>query len=130
MPRVVHFEIHAADPERARLFYEHVFGWEPQQWADQPYWLIGTGGENGASRGIDGAMLLRQGPEPAPGAPVNAFVCTVAVDDLDETLDRAMDAGGAMVMPRHAVPGIGYVASVQDTEGNRLGLLQPDDGAA
>ena len=28
MPRVVHFEIHADDPERAINFYKSVFGWE------------------------------------------------------------------------------------------------------
>jgi uncharacterized protein len=27
MPRVVHFEIHAADPDRLVAFYEAVFGW-------------------------------------------------------------------------------------------------------
>jgi uncharacterized protein len=128
MPRVVHFEIHAADPERARLFYGHVFDWDPQQWEDQPYWLITTGAEG--TRGIDGAMLPRRGPEPERSQPVNAFVCTIDVEDLDATVERAMDAGGAIAMPRMAVPGVGYLAYLNDTEGNIFGVLQPDDAAA
>ena len=45
MPRLVHFEIHATDPEKTIAFYEKVFGWTFQKWegADEPYWLITTG---------------------------------------------------------------------------------------
>src|ERR1044072_5846453 len=43
MPRPVHFEIHATDPQAAVTFYEQVFGWKIEQWGDQPYWLITTG---------------------------------------------------------------------------------------
>lgn len=28
MPRVVHFAIHAANPERAAQFYHNAFGWQ------------------------------------------------------------------------------------------------------
>ena len=43
MGRVVHFELHAADPDRARLFYEEVFGWEIARVGVMPYWLVRTG---------------------------------------------------------------------------------------
>ncbi len=46
MPRPVHFEIHAADPERARNFYSSVFGWKIEQWGDIPYWTIATGDDD------------------------------------------------------------------------------------
>ena len=32
MARVVHFEIHADDPERAAKFYEAAFGWSVSKW--------------------------------------------------------------------------------------------------
>ena len=32
MPRVVHFEISADDPERAVKFYQKVFSWEIKKW--------------------------------------------------------------------------------------------------
>ena len=37
MPRPIHFEIHAENPERAMQFYRTLFGWEFNQWAGQPY---------------------------------------------------------------------------------------------
>ncbi len=41
MPRVVHFEIHAGEPERAIRFYEKVLGWSFQKWeGPMEYWLI------------------------------------------------------------------------------------------
>ena len=46
MGRVIHFEIHAQEPERAVKFYSAVFGWEVKKW-DGPaeYWLVTTGEE-------------------------------------------------------------------------------------
>ena len=32
MPRVVHFEFAAEDPQRAVKFYERVFGWKIDKW--------------------------------------------------------------------------------------------------
>ena len=32
MPRPVHFEIQADNPERAIKFYRELFGWEFNQW--------------------------------------------------------------------------------------------------
>ena len=78
MSRVVHFEIHASDPERLVAFYTALFGWAIQKW-DGPmdYWLIRTGAPE--ERGIDGGLLRRQGDAPAAMQAVNAFVCTVGV---------------------------------------------------
>ena len=76
MARVVHFEIHADDPERAIDFYESALGWEFTKW-DGPgeYWLIKTGSQD--EPGINGGLMRRQGP--LSGDEVNAFVCTVQV---------------------------------------------------
>jgi uncharacterized protein len=60
MPRVVHFEIHAVDPERAISFYKKMFSWTFQKWeGPMPYWLITTGNDN--EPGINGGLLPRQG---------------------------------------------------------------------
>jgi len=32
MPRVIHFEIVADNPERAVKYYKEVFGWELTKW--------------------------------------------------------------------------------------------------
>lgn len=127
MNRVAHFEIHAADPARAIEFYRGVFGWEFSPWGDA-YWLIRTGLPG--QPGIDGGLVPRRGPAPAEGQPVNAFVCTVAVAALDEIMARALAAGGSLAVPKMAIPGVGWLAYVKDTEGNILGLMQDDRAAA
>ncbi|MGB8934825.1 MAG: VOC family protein [Candidatus Nitrosopolaris sp.] len=49
MPRVVHFEIVADNPERAIKFYKEVFGWEFKKWdGPQDYWFVKTGEDNQA----------------------------------------------------------------------------------
>jgi predicted enzyme related to lactoylglutathione lyase len=126
--RPTHFEIHAADPEAAVAFYTAVFDWQAQKW-DGPvdYWLLTTGDD--ADPGINGAIVRRQGERPQSGQAVNAFVCTVSVDDLDSTLEAATGAGAATALPRMAVPGVGWLAYVNDPEGNILGILEPDQSA-
>jgi predicted enzyme related to lactoylglutathione lyase len=126
--RIVHFEIHAADPERAVRFYRELFGWEISKWeGPEDYWLISTG--PAAKPGINGGLLRRRGQAPADGQPVNAFVCTVSVEDVKAMLQRVTAAGGVTALPTMPVPGIGWLAYVKDTEGNLFGMLQPDPQA-
>jgi predicted enzyme related to lactoylglutathione lyase len=123
MGRVVHFEIHADDPERAVGFYKGVFGWEVNRFGDQEYWLISTGpGEPG----IDGAILPRMNDRPAIGASIVGAVITGEVDDLDATLAKALELGGQMALDKMTIPGVGTVAYVLDTEANVVGMLQPE----
>ena len=82
MGRVIHFEIHAADPDRAERFYTGVFGWSAQHYGGPVDYRLLTTGPDGQA-GINGAVLRRQGSD-GPGAqqPVNAFVCTIEVPSL------------------------------------------------
>jgi predicted enzyme related to lactoylglutathione lyase len=126
MGRVVHFEIHADDPERAVAFYTGVFGWQVTPLPDMSYWLLSTGTE---APGIDGAVLRRQGDPPAAGAPVMGACVTVQVDDLEATLAKAFATGGQLALETMPVPGVGLLAYLLDTEGNVLGVLQPEAAA-
>jgi uncharacterized protein len=125
MGRPVHFEIHATDPEHSREFYEQVFGWAFQRWGDQPYWMVFTG-EDGQP-GINGGMVPREGTRPATGAAVNAFVVTVDVADLDQTMEAALKFGGEVRLPRMPVPGVGWLAYLADPDGNLFGVMQADE---
>ena len=126
MPRVIHFEIHADDPNRAVKFYQTVLGWEFQKW-DGPmeYWMISTGPNE--KPGINGGMLRRQ-PGQAGNA-VIAYVCTVDVPSVDDYVKKATAAGGTVAVPKMPIPGIGWLAYVKDTEGNILGMMQRDANA-
>ncbi len=128
MARVVHFEVHASDPERAVRFYRELFGWQAQKWAGpMDYWLLTTGPDD--QRGINGGLMVRHGPAPGPEAAVMGYVCTVGVGSVDECMARVHGLGGTIAMPKMAVPGVGWLVYAKDTEGNVFGMLQPDVGA-
>jgi predicted enzyme related to lactoylglutathione lyase len=128
MPRPVHFEIQAADPKRAITFYTGLFGWTFNKWeGPQDYWLIKTGEAN--ARGIDGGLLPRRGPAPVAMQAVNAFVCTTDVADLDASVLRVGELGGTIVVPKMAIPTVGWLAYASDTEGNIFGTMQADAAA-
>ena len=128
MNRVVHFEIQAGNPERAMTFYENLFGWKFSQWGDQQYWVVTTGDK--AQPGIDGGLLPRPvAGAPLDGAAVNAFVCTIEVDNLDRKVDEALQGGGVLALPKMPIPTMGWLAYCKDTEGNIFGLIQMDPSA-
>jgi len=130
MARVVHFEVHADDPLRAIAFYETALGWSFSELVPGEYWLISTGADS--EPGINGGLIKRKGPFPDRDArlPVIGYVCTVQVKSLDTYLQATANAGGTVIVPRHAVPGVGWSAYAKDTEGNIFGLHQPDRDAA
>ena len=119
MPRPIHFELPADDPDRAAKFYSEALGWKITKW-DGPmdYWMVSTG----EGPGINGGLLRR----PHPGA---STVNTIGVESLDETVEKVTAAGGKVMMPRMAVPGVGYMAYCNDSEGNMFGLMQNDPSA-
>jgi uncharacterized protein len=129
MSRVVHFEIHATDPEKLVSFYSGLFGWTFQKW-DGPmeYWVIRTGLAD--RPGIDGGLLRRHGDAPTAMQAVNAFVCTVAVESAKSALDRAVELGGTVALPLMPVPGIGWLCYAKDPNDNIFGMMQSDPAAA
>lgn len=129
MPRVVHFEIHAENPERAAAFYGQLFGWSFTKYQGPlDYWLIQTGVEG--EPGINGGLMRRIGAPPVHGQAVNAYVCTIDVAALDDRLERAVSLGAVVALPKMAVPGVGWLAYAIDPEGNIFGMMQADTGAA
>ena len=116
MPRPVHFEILADDPEKVAAFYRDLFGWNIANWGGpQSYWLVTTGPEG--TPGIDGGIMHRHFPQ--------AVINTVAVDSMEETLAKIEAAGGKKVNGPNEIPGIGMHAYCADPEGNIFGVLQP-----
>ena len=69
--RVVHFEIHASQPQLLIDFYTDLFGWTFTQFGDMAYWAIDTGDADagGDVPGINGGLTQREGPAPGRGAP-------------------------------------------------------------
>jgi uncharacterized protein len=122
MGRPIHFEIHASEPEKLVGFYTELFGWAFSRWGDEPYWLATTGPDG---PGINGAIVARRGDRAAAGQPVNAFVVTVEVTELDAALATAQTLGATVAVPKQLVPNVGWLAYVNDPDGNIVGMLEP-----
>lgn len=121
MGRVIHFEILADDTQRAVKFYRSVFGWEIESWGGpMEYWLIKTG-EDGKP-GIDGAIAPR-------GDQSLSNNLTIGTESIDAIMPVIEKNGGKIVRPKSAVPGVGWLAYFNDTEGNMLGVMEEDPAA-
>ncbi len=131
MNRVVHFEIQTDKPERAMKFYKDVFGWKFQKWegGKMEYWMIMTGEMDSKEPGINGGLLPRPAKTPPKECGTNAFVCTVQVDNFDETAKKIKTAGGIVAMPKFAIPKMAWQGYFLDTEGNTFGVHQVDQSA-
>jgi hypothetical protein len=128
--RLIHFEIHASDVERAKTFYGEVFGWTFEDWSEYagtPYFGVVTGDAD--EPGINGAIMQRRGPAPEPGQALNSYVCTINVEDYDTAEARILNHGGKVALPKYALPGMAWQGYYIDTEGNIFGIHQPDVNA-
>lgn len=113
------FAIHVDDLDRARRFYEAVFGWVFEPWGPPGFYLIHTGDE--ADPGIQGLMHKRQVPRTGTG--LNGFEPTFAVEDLDAVIAAVEANGGRITMPKAPIPTVGVLIRFDDTEGNNVGAM-------
>ena len=71
-------------------------------------------------------MTPRARKIPAGAEPVNAFVCTIDVKNIDESIAKVKKAGGTISFDKMDVPNVGILAYCKDIEGNMFGMLQPN----
>jgi hypothetical protein len=116
------FAIHVDDVDRARRFYEAVFGWTFEAWGPPGFYLIHTG--DVADPGIQGLMHKRQ--EPRTGSGLNGVEATFAVEDLDAILAAVVANGGRITMPKAPIPTVGVLIRFDDPEGNNIGAMAYD----
>jgi predicted enzyme related to lactoylglutathione lyase len=55
--------------------------------------------------------------------------CTFAVDDVDATAAAVRQAGGAILMERFTISGVGHLIFFEDPAGNPIGAMQYDPAA-
>jgi predicted enzyme related to lactoylglutathione lyase len=114
------FAIHAYDVQRARSFYEAVFGWNFEPWGPPDFYLIHTGDE--ASPGVQGLLQKRRTPLVKGG--FNGFECTISVDDVDAIATAVVANGGRITMEKSPIPTVGELIYFEDTEVNVLGAMK------
>jgi predicted enzyme related to lactoylglutathione lyase len=111
---IAHFDIAADDVERARGFYERVFGWRFEAWGPPDFYLVHTG--NADEPGLHGSVSQRHEPVSRGGR--NGWECTVSVDDLAEIKTAIVANGGKIVLDEYEIVGVGSMIRFEDTEGN------------
>ena len=112
---VVHFEVQSNDAEKSKAFFSEVFGWNVND-APMPggmtYGVVDTQSDTGINGGI--------GPS-FDGESHAAFY--IAVDDIQGYLDKAVAAGGKVMMPVTVIPGAVTMAFFADPAGANIGLI-------
>jgi hypothetical protein len=121
LPKTVWFEITAEDMDRAKRFYSELFGWRIEGFPvpfNGDYLLIRTG--NGHA--ISGGLKKRVWPN-------QKTVNYIGVSSADNYEVKVKDLGGRVVIPKTAVPGMGYFLVCLDTEDNAFGVWEDDVNA-
>lgn len=122
---MTHFAIHTDDIERAKSFYDGVFDWGFNAYGQGDFLQIKADkSENG---GLIGAMQSRK-YSPVPDK-IIGLECTIGVENIDQTIEKVKSNGGKVVMPKTAIPYVGYIAKFLDTEGNLICGMQYDNTA-
>lgn len=123
MATIIHFDIGADKPERAKSFYEALFNWKINPVGGFPdYYEIATTGLDG-NKGVGGGITKREHPQQTG---ITHFVGVLSVDEASE---KVKALGGRIIQPKQAVPGYGYLVLCTDTENNVFGLFQEDKNA-
>lgn len=129
MSLVVHFEIHAAEPQRCIDFYSALFGWTFTQFGDT-YWVIDTGDRSvkvdEPGFGINGGLVQRMGPDPEVGSPVTGANLVIGTDRVDELFARGIELGGIEALPLTDYPHVGRLGYLLDPAHNVFGIITPE----
>lgn len=120
---VVWADIPVVDLNRAKAFYEK---------------LLGTSTDS--MPGFEGIALLRSPGEsdpmdvsadlaPSDIMPSTSHGTTIYLSsfgDIDGMLERAVQAGGRVLSDKSLMEKVGWMAFIEDSEGNRIGIFQPE----
>ncbi len=125
MNPVVHFEMPAVNNKRTKKFYETVFGWKMEQLGpEMGNYLLATTTPIDKKRmhkrkgAINGGFYKRGKNGKVPHL-------VIAVNNIKSHITIVKKAGGKVLGIPMEIPGIGLFVMSKDTEGNRIGLLQP-----
>jgi len=118
---IVWFEIPSDNIERAKKFYKTLFGWKFDKFpaATPEYWHIDTGGDD---KTPDGGLMARMHPQ-------QSITNYVSVLSVAKAMTKVEKLGGKVCRSKTALPGMGYFAICEDTEGNTFALWEMNPGA-
>jgi predicted enzyme related to lactoylglutathione lyase len=116
MSKIVHFEVPASDTGRAKEFWGSLFGVQFQTYeGPTEYHMFQNDDQTGG-----GIYPQQQGEQ--------GLITYFNVDDIDAARAKVQDLGGK-AEDKEPVPGMGWYARAEDTEGNAFSLWQSDENA-
>jgi hypothetical protein len=131
MSPVVHFEMPYEDKKRMADFYANAFGWQAQMLGPEmgDYVVVHTSETDETTKFpkkpgmINGGFFARTKDTQYPSV-------VIGVEDIHQAMKEVETAGGKILggmKPGEPddIPGIGLYLSFIDTEGNRVGMIQP-----
>jgi len=132
---VVHFEMPYEDGKRMAEFYTKVFGWQTNQLGpEMGNYIIAQTTETDQNNMVKTPGTINGGFA-AKGANNQSPSVVISVDDIKVAIEKVKEAGGKVLgggnpnkkSPEEPddIPGVGLYVAFEDTEGNRVGMLQP-----
>lgn len=122
---VVHFEMPYDDAKRVATFYKNAFGWQMQQFGQEiGNYVLATTTESADGRPTKPGAINGGFFEKKPDWPAQPSV-VISVENIEAAMKDVGKAGGKVLGEPMDIPGIGRYVSFTDTEGNRVGMLQP-----
>ncbi|MFN2468924.1 MAG: VOC family protein [Gaiellaceae bacterium] len=109
--KLVHLELPAGDTARAKAFWSGLVGWQFQDWEGPVEYHMFEGEPGGA---IFPAEDDQRGP-----------IVYFGTEDIDAELAKVRELGGT-ADEKHPIPGVGWYARCEDTEGNSFSIYQDD----
>ncbi len=133
---VTHFEMGYHDPDRIQKFYQTAFGWETKAMGEQMgNYILATTTETDENRMIKTPGNINGGFYDLKLSSYKEPSVVVEVDDIHASMRAVEEAGGKVIgVPNpegnitqepQDIPSVGLWMSIEDTEGNRLSIIQP-----
>ena len=118
-----YFDFTVKDLDKAKTFFEHVLDWRFEKFPmPYDYYRIQAGPEG--EPGIDGGIGAIADTPTAGGKPLTQV--TIPVASVDDCIARVEEAGGSVIEPKSAIPGIGWFAACTEPGGLLFGVLESD----
>jgi uncharacterized protein len=123
--KLIHFAIHTDNIERAKNFYGEVFDWGFNSYGPPDFLQISS--EKSDKGELIGALQSRN--YSSIKEKIIGLECTIAVEDIDAITKKVEVNGGQILMPKTAIPYVGWIIKFLDTEGNLVCAMQGDPSA-
>jgi predicted enzyme related to lactoylglutathione lyase len=125
---VVHFEMPYEDGARVAEFYEQAFGWKMNKTGpEMGNYVVAHTAETDEQNMVKTPGTINGGFFPKkPDWPAQYPSVVISVADIKAAMEKVKAAGGEVLGESIEIPGIGQYVSFNDTEGNRVSILQPN----